>query len=91
MRADCWSFGGCAGCAPLIADLFYTATGGGGSLILLAMTVGLKLSRLLVRLLGASMAFWTLAVLVLKAWSVNESTMSRLLRVLYQMSGDRQM
>ena len=46
------------------------AEGGGISWVLLAVVVGLMLSGLLVPLLGASMAFWALAALVLKVWSV---------------------
>ena len=50
-------------CAPLVADLFYTATKE-ISWILLTMTIKLMLSRLLIRLLGTSMT-----ILILKAWS----------------------
>ena len=40
-------------CAPLVADLFYTAT----KEILLTMIIKLMLSRLLIPLLGTSMTF----------------------------------
>ena len=43
-------------CAPLVADLFYTATKE-ISWILLTMVIKLMLSRLLIRLLGTSMTF----------------------------------
>ena len=43
-------------CAPLVADLFYTATKE-ISWILLTMTIKLMLSRLLIRLLVTSMTF----------------------------------
>ena len=47
-----------------LADLFYTATKEIWW-ILLTMTIKLMLSRLLIRLLGTSMTFWTLTLLIL--------------------------
>ena len=55
--------------APLSWLVCFCSATGNVSWILLTMTVRLVMSRLLVRLLGASVTFWALTVLVLKAWS----------------------